>query len=61
VRTVIDLAHTLGMKVIAEGVENGYQAEQLKEMGCELAQGYHYAESLPMQALLRFFRGCHTG
>ena len=61
VRTVIDLAHTLGMKVVAEGVESGDQAEQLKEMGCELVQGYHYAEPLPIQALLEFFRGCRSG
>ena len=61
VQTLIDLAHTLGMKVIAEGVESIDQAEQLKEMGCELAQGYHYAGPLPIQALLGFFRGCHGG
>ncbi len=61
VQTVIDLAHTLGMKVIAEGVEGIDQAERLKEMGCELAQGYHYAEPLPVQALLGFFRGCRSG
>jgi EAL domain-containing protein (putative c-di-GMP-specific phosphodiesterase class I) len=52
VQTVIDLAHTLGMKVVAEGVENLDQVEQLKEMGCDLAQGYHYADPLPFQALL---------
>ncbi len=61
VQTVIDLSHILRMKVVAEGVENMYQAEQLKEMGCELAQGYHYAEPLPIQALLEFFRGCRSG
>jgi diguanylate cyclase (GGDEF)-like protein/PAS domain S-box-containing protein len=61
VQTVIDLAHTLGMKVIAEGVERVDQAEQLREMGCELAQGFHYAEPLSVQALLGFFRGCRSG
>jgi predicted signal transduction protein with EAL and GGDEF domain len=60
-QTVVDLAHILGMKVIAEGVESVDQAEQLKEIGCELAQGYHYAEPLPAPALRRFFRGCHSG
>jgi EAL domain-containing protein (putative c-di-GMP-specific phosphodiesterase class I) len=60
VQTIIDLSHILRMKVVAEGVENMYQAEQLKEMGCELAQGYHYAEPLPIQALLGFFRGCRS-
>jgi EAL domain-containing protein (putative c-di-GMP-specific phosphodiesterase class I) len=61
VKTIIDLSHTLGMKVIAEGVENIDQAEQLREMGCELAQGYHYKEPLPSQSLLGFFRGCPSG
>jgi EAL domain-containing protein (putative c-di-GMP-specific phosphodiesterase class I) len=54
VRTVIDLAHTLGMKVIAEGVESSAQVERLKDMGCELAQGYHFTEPLPIQALPEF-------
>ncbi len=61
VGTVVDLAHALEMKVIAEGVESAYQAEQLKEMGCDLAQGYHFAKPLPMPALLEYFRGCHSG
>jgi PAS domain-containing protein len=50
----IDLAHTLGMKVIAEGVESSAQVEQLKDTGCELAQGYHFTEPLPIQALPEF-------
>jgi EAL domain-containing protein (putative c-di-GMP-specific phosphodiesterase class I) len=37
VQMICDLAHTLGMEVLAEGVENEWQAEQLKEMGCDLA------------------------
>jgi diguanylate cyclase (GGDEF)-like protein len=43
---VIELAHTLGMKVIAEGVESEAQAEQLKEMGCDRAQGFYFARPL---------------
>ncbi|MBA3473114.1 MAG: PAS domain S-box protein [Rubrobacter sp.] len=53
-QTVIDLAHTLGMSVIAEGVESADQAAQLKEMGCELAQGYYFAKPLPPQAASEF-------
>jgi EAL domain-containing protein (putative c-di-GMP-specific phosphodiesterase class I) len=51
---VIDLAHTFGMEVVAEGVENKKQAEQLKEMGCDMAQGYYFARPLTSEALSEF-------
>jgi EAL domain-containing protein (putative c-di-GMP-specific phosphodiesterase class I) len=47
VQLIVDTAHTLGMHVVAEGVESAEQARQLKEMGCEMAQGYHFSEPLP--------------
>jgi len=47
VHTIIELAHTLGLEVIAEGVETEEQARLLSEMGCDLAQGYHFARPLP--------------
>jgi len=40
VRTVIDLAHNLGKQVCAEGVEDAGTLRRLKDMGCDLAQGY---------------------
>lgn len=54
VQMICDLAHTLGMEVLAEGVENEWQAEQLKEMGCDLAQGYYCAEPLSPEAVWEF-------
>jgi EAL domain-containing protein (putative c-di-GMP-specific phosphodiesterase class I) len=47
VHMVIELAHTLGMEVIAEGVESEEQATLLREMGCDMAQGYHFSKPLP--------------
>jgi predicted signal transduction protein with EAL and GGDEF domain len=44
---VIDLAHSLGMQVVAEGVETVEQLARLREMGCDQAQGYYFWESLP--------------
>jgi predicted signal transduction protein with EAL and GGDEF domain len=44
VRTILTLAHDLGMKVIADGVETGDQLSKLKEMDCEYVQGYLFAE-----------------
>ena len=44
---VIELAHMLGMAVIAEGVESKGQAVLLGDMGCDMAQGFYFAEPLP--------------
>jgi EAL domain-containing protein (putative c-di-GMP-specific phosphodiesterase class I) len=51
---VIDLAHTLGMRIIAEGVESEGQAEELREMGCDLGQGFYFAEPLLPVAASKF-------
>ncbi len=50
VGAVVELAHTLGLEVVAEGVENGEQLGLLQEMGCELAQGYYFWAPLPAEA-----------
>jgi EAL domain-containing protein (putative c-di-GMP-specific phosphodiesterase class I) len=43
VRIIIMLAHNLGLKVVAEGAETAAQVSLLKELQCELAQGYFFA------------------
>jgi diguanylate cyclase (GGDEF)-like protein len=47
---VVRLAHALGLKVIAEGVETTEQLEWLRGMGCDMAQGHFFSESLPSEA-----------
>jgi EAL domain-containing protein (putative c-di-GMP-specific phosphodiesterase class I) len=47
VRTIIDMAHTLGFTVIAEGVESGKQADFLRKLGCEQGQGFLFARPMP--------------
>jgi diguanylate cyclase (GGDEF)-like protein len=46
-QSVVEMAHRLGMIVVAEGIENEEQAQQLLMMGCELGQGYHLSPPLP--------------
>jgi diguanylate cyclase (GGDEF)-like protein/PAS domain S-box-containing protein len=54
VRAIITLARNLGLKVIAEGVESQVQLDVLKQLGCESAQGYLFAEPMRFQDLLAF-------
>lgn len=51
VRSTIDLAHSFGMTVVAEGVETREIADLLREKGCDIAQGYHFSRPLPAQEL----------
>ncbi len=47
VASTVTLAHNLGLKVIAEGVENAETLDALAEIGCDEAQGFHIARPLP--------------
>ncbi|HEY5594753.1 MAG TPA: EAL domain-containing protein [Nitrospiria bacterium] len=54
VRSTIDLAHNLGLKVIAEGVENQDIWDRLSALGCDEAQGYYMARPMPAEELTRW-------
>jgi diguanylate cyclase (GGDEF)-like protein/PAS domain S-box-containing protein len=51
VRMIIELCHTLGVEVLAEGVETSEQAALLKDMGCDVGQGYYFARPLRSEEL----------
>ena len=53
---LVDLTRTLGMKAIAEGVETAAQVERLREIGCDMAQGYYFSEPLPGEAASELLR-----
>jgi EAL domain-containing protein (putative c-di-GMP-specific phosphodiesterase class I)/GGDEF domain-containing protein len=50
IKSTIDLAHGLGMKIVAEGVETGEQLQLLQLMGADVAQGYHISRPLRLDA-----------
>ncbi len=54
VRTIIDLAHSFGLTVVAEGVESEVVARKLQELGCDVLQGYYFARPLPQSEFVEF-------
>ncbi len=55
-RAVIALGHSLGLKVIAEGVESGEQLELLRTNGCDEIQGYYFSRPQPASEIPRLFQ-----
>ncbi len=54
VRTIIRLAHALNKDVVAEGVETASQLAQLRDLGCEYAQGYFFLKPVPADIVTAF-------
>jgi EAL domain-containing protein (putative c-di-GMP-specific phosphodiesterase class I) len=54
VRAVIGLAHSLGMKVVSEGVETEAALLRLRELGCDFAQGYLLSRPLPAREIVDY-------
>jgi EAL domain-containing protein (putative c-di-GMP-specific phosphodiesterase class I) len=58
VRSTIVMAHALGMKVIAEGVEREAQLEFLRNEGCDAAQGYLFSKPLSAARASAYIKSC---
>jgi len=56
VRSVIDLGRNLGLRIVAEGIEDGATLDELARQGCDLAQGYHVGRPMPAAALAELWR-----
>lgn len=56
IRSIINMAHILGLATVAEGVETADQAQLLSDMGCRYAQGFHFAVPAPADAINRGLR-----
>jgi EAL domain-containing protein (putative c-di-GMP-specific phosphodiesterase class I) len=50
---IIDLCHTLGVEVLAEGIETSEQAVLLRDMGCDMGQGYYFARPIRGEELAK--------
>ena len=61
VRSIVDLAHNLGLRVVAEGVETADVLGQLRYVGCDVAQGYLFSRPLPLAALETWLATQRTG
>jgi len=57
VRSAIDMGHSLGLKVVAEGIETELAAQRLRAFGCDVGQGYLYAKPMPYEQLIRWLDG----
>ena len=56
VRAVIQMAHSLNLKTIAEGVETADMVARLRAFGCDQGQGYHFARPMPAAEMEAFLR-----
>ncbi|XDD46460.1 EAL domain-containing protein [Leptospira sp. WS39.C2] len=55
-KAIINMAHSLGLEVIAEGVENPAQRDLLHDLGCHMIQGYLYSKPLPEPEFVAFVK-----
>jgi len=55
VRTILELAHSLDMEVVAEGIETAEQVTRLQSLGCRLGQGYYFARPMTPESVTALF------
>jgi diguanylate cyclase (GGDEF)-like protein/PAS domain S-box-containing protein len=61
VASVINLAHNLGLRTVAEGIEQAAQIDALRALGCDYGQGYYFARPLPAEQLTSMLAAPESG
>jgi EAL domain-containing protein (putative c-di-GMP-specific phosphodiesterase class I) len=56
VEAIVAMAHSLGMQVVAEGVETAEQLAFLRSLGCDMIQGFYFSASLPIEQFEEYLR-----
>jgi EAL domain-containing protein (putative c-di-GMP-specific phosphodiesterase class I) len=59
-RTIVHLGRTLRLQTVAEGVETAEQVAALRDLGCDLGQGYHFSRPLPGEAVAALLAAAAT-
>ena len=61
VKSTVNLGHTLGLKVTAEGVTGSQSWAMLKELGCDFAQGFYMSKPIPAEEIIGWFQTSQWG
>jgi diguanylate cyclase (GGDEF)-like protein/PAS domain S-box-containing protein len=61
VRSIVDLAHNLGLSVVAEGVEDEETMRRLISYGCDIAQGFYFSRAVPAPDLVKWLHSSPFG
>ena len=59
VNSIINMAHNMELRVVAEGVENSATVKMLSMLGCDLIQGYHISRPLPAAEMTTMLNNLH--
>ena len=58
VKSTIELARNLGLRTVAEGIEDAHMLDRMLELGCDLAQGYYISRAVPHEDFIRWCEAC---
>ena len=61
VRSTVDLGRNLGLRVVAEGVEDSLTLQELETLGCDAVQGYHISRPIPADDLISWLEQQQAG